>query len=217
MSRLSNLFDKFRSAPAARDDSATMGDTGRWVVAGLGNPGEEYRRSRHNTGFTAAAHLAQRHRVELNRRKFNGLYAETRIADVPAIIVIPQTFYNRSGDCLAPLLGYYKVPPERLVVIHDEMDLPLAQIRIKRGGSDAGNRGVRSAAASLGTPDFIRVRIGVSRPGEADGAIDHVLKPLTSAESRELSQILDRVADAVAAIIRDGLERAMGAYNQRGH
>jgi PTH1 family peptidyl-tRNA hydrolase len=215
MSRFSNLFDKFRPASSAKRDDEIVADAGHWVVAGLGNPGDQYRRSRHNTGFGAAAHLARRHGVELNRRKFNGFYAEARVADASAIIVTPQTFYNRSGDCLSPLIGYYKVPPSRLIVIHDEMDLPLPQIRIKQGGSDAGNRGVRSVATALGTPEFIRVRIGVGHPGESVGAVDHVLKPLTSAEANELEKTLDRVADAVASIIRDGLERAMGVYNQR--
>ncbi len=215
MGRIGNLFEKFRPAPTSDGDSDTRIEGGRWVIAGLGNPGEQYRRSRHNTGFMAATYLAARHGVELNRRKFSGFFAETRIADAPAIIVIPQTFYNKSGDCVSPLLGYYKVPPERLIVIHDEMDLPLPQIRIKRGGSDAGNRGVRSVAASLGTPDFIRVRVGVSRPSGAGGAIEHVLQPFTNDEARELEKVFDRIADAVASIIRDGLERAMGTFNQR--
>ena len=215
MSKLGRLFDRFRSAAPVDKQAPAEFQGGRWVVAGLGNPGEQYHRSRHNLGFMAARRLAARHGVELNRRKFNGLYAETSIAGAPAIIVIPQTFYNRSGDCLAPLLGYFKVPVEQLIVIHDEMDLPLQQIRIKRGGSDAGNRGVRSVAGSLGTPDFIRVRIGVSHPGAAGQAIDHVLKPLSGEEMRLLESVLDRVADAVASIISDGLERAMSAYNQR--
>ena len=215
MSRFSNLFDRFRPASSARRDDEIVAAGGRWVVAGLGNPGDQYRRSRHNTGFVAAAYLARRHGVELARRKFNGLYAEARVADVSTIIVTPQTFYNRSGDCLSPLLGYYKVPPDRLIVIHDEMDLPFPQMRIKRGGSEAGNRGVRSVASALGTPEFIRVRVGVGHPGESGEAVDHVLKPLTTEESRELDKILDRVADSVASIIRDGLERAMGVYNQR--
>jgi PTH1 family peptidyl-tRNA hydrolase len=214
MGRIGRLFGGFRSAPAAPpEEPAPAGD--RWVVAGLGNPGEQYRRSRHNTGFVAASRLAARYSVELNRRKFSGLYAEARIAGAPTIIVIPQTFYNRSGDCLSPLLGYYKVPPERLIVIHDEMDLPLPQLRLKRGGSDAGNRGVRSVAASLGTPDFIRVRIGVGRPSPSDGAIEHVLQPFSAAEVRSIEATLDRVADSVERIIADGLERAMSHYNQR--
>ncbi len=215
MGRISNLFAKFRPASPADADRDTRVEGGRWVVAGLGNPGAQYYRSRHNTGFMAAARLAERHGVELNRRKFNGLYAETRIADAPAIVVTPQTFYNKSGDCISSLLGYYKVPPERLIVIHDEIDLPLAQIRIKRGGSDAGNRGVRSVATALGTPEFVRIRVGVSRPSGETGAIEHVLQPFNGDEARELERVLDRVADAVVSIIRDGLERAMGTYNQR--
>jgi PTH1 family peptidyl-tRNA hydrolase len=215
MSKFGRLFDRFRPAAAESKEAPTEFQAGRWVVAGLGNPGEQYHRSRHNLGFMAARRLATRHGVELNRRKFNGLYAETPIAGAPAIIVMPQTFYNRSGDCLVSLLGYFKVPVAQLIVIHDEMDLPLQTIRIKRGGSDAGNRGVRSVAGALGTPDFIRIRIGVSHPGEPGQAIEHVLKPLTTEELRQLDGVLDRVADAVASLIADGLERAMSLYNQR--
>jgi PTH1 family peptidyl-tRNA hydrolase len=213
VSRIGNLFGRFRSTtPLLQSDSDAIAS--RWVVAGLGNPGEEYLRSRHNVGFMAAARLAVRHGVELNRRKFNGISGETAIAGASVIIVTPQTYYNRSGDCLASLTGYFKVPLERLIVIHDEIDLPLAQIRIKRGGGDAGNRGVRSIAAALGA-DFIRVRVGVGHPGEAAAAVDHVLKPLTSEEMRELAATFDRVAEAVTAVISDGLERAMNLYNQR--
>ncbi|HLW70276.1 MAG TPA: aminoacyl-tRNA hydrolase [Candidatus Binataceae bacterium] len=212
MSRIGNLFVRFRPGPAPRAEPDT--DASRWVVAGLGNPGEEYRRSRHNVGFMAAAHLAARHRIELNRRKFSGLYAETAIAGASALIVTPQTFYNRSGDCLASLTGYFKVPVEKLIVIHDEIDLPLRQMRIKRGGGDAGNRGVRSIAAALG-PDFIRVRVGVGHPGAAADAIDHVLKPLTASEMRELEPTLDRVIEAVTVLIGEGLERAMSIFNQQ--
>ncbi len=213
--RLTRLFDRFRPAPTASTDQSAELPKNRWVIAGLGNPGEQYRRSRHNTGFMAATRLAELHHLELNRRKFNGLYSEGSIAGTPAIVVIPQTFYNRSGDCLASLLGYFKVPVEQLIVIHDEMDLPLSQIRIKRGGGDAGNRGVRSVAESLASPDFIRVRIGVSHPGSPDEAIEHVLRPFSESEMRAMRAVFDRVADAVAAIISDGLERAMNTYNQR--
>lgn len=213
MSRLGRLFDQFRPQ-AAEPEEREVPSEGRWVIAGLGNPGDQYRRSRHNTGFMAATHLAQRYRIELNRRKFNGLYGETRIADAPALIVMPQTFYNRSGECLASLTGYFKIPVARVIVIHDEMDLPLGQIRLKRGGSDAGNRGVRSVAAGLG-PDFIRIRVGVGRPGESGGAIEHVLDAFDAAEKRIIDGLLDRIADSVETVICDGLDRAMNSYNQR--
>lgn len=214
MSRIGNLFDKFRSTPARREPVFDT-QANRWVIAGLGNPGAEYHRSRHNLGFMAAAHLAKQHNLELNRRKFNGLFVETVIANSPTIIVIPQTFYNRSGDCLASLTGYFKVPVERLIVIHDEMDLPLPQIRIKQGGSDAGNRGVRSVETALGSPDFVRVRVGVGHPGKDGAAIEHVLKPLTANEMQTLEATFENISDAVATIIADGLERAMNLYNRR--
>jgi PTH1 family peptidyl-tRNA hydrolase len=214
MSRIGSLFDKFRSSPARRE-AAPESQASRWVIAGLGNPGAEYQRSRHNTGFMAATHLAAQHGVTLNRRKFSGIYAEAPIANAPTIIVMPQTFYNRSGDCLASLIGYFKVPIERLIVIHDEMDLPLPQIRIKRGGGDAGNRGVRSIEATLGSPEFIRVRVGVGHPSEDGKAVEHVLKPLTTSEMRVVEAALDRVAAAVTTIVGDGLERAINLYNQR--
>lgn len=186
----------------------------RWLIAGLGNPGAQYGRSRHNTGFAAATHLADAHHIDLNRRKFNGLYGEGAIDGERALLVLPQTFYNRSGECIAAMLGYFKIPLARLIVLHDEIDLPLGQIRIKRGGGDAGNRGVRSVAGALG-PDFIRVRLGVGHPQTADGAVEHVLQPFTDSEFRVVSTMLDRAVDAIHTLVRDGLERAMNLYNQR--
>src|SRR5271154_5533840 len=156
MSRISNLFGRFRPAPRTADDERLKPDEGRWIIAGLGNPGEQYRRSRHNVGFMVAARLAAAHRTELARRKFNGLYGEIRDSFLNAIILTPQTFYNRSGECIADMLGYYKVPIERLIVVHDDMDLPFGQLRLKQGGGDAGNRGVRSIAQAV-DPNFMRV------------------------------------------------------------
>jgi PTH1 family peptidyl-tRNA hydrolase len=214
MSRFGNLFDKFRPARQAVHDEAPAARD-RWLVAGLGNPGEQYRRSRHNIGFMVAERIAAKTGAELNRRKFNGLYAEARAQTGPILIVTPQTFYNRSGDCVSSMLGYFKIAPERLIVVHDEMDLPAGQLRIKRGGSDAGNRGVRSIAQTLGTPDFIRVRVGIAHPEVGGDSIDHVIRPLTPAELRRFEPAIERAADAVFAIMRDGLERAMNIYNQR--
>jgi peptidyl-tRNA hydrolase, PTH1 family len=213
-SRLTRLFDKFRPAHRERDEPPAERSEVRWVIAGLGNPGEQYRRSRHNSGFMVVDRLASRAGVELTRRKFNGFYAEMRTGAGDALLVMPQTFYNRSGECVAGMLGYFKVPVERLIVIHDEMDLPMGQIRIKRGGSDAGNRGVRSIAEALG-PDFNRVRIGVGHPQGPEDTINYIIKPMNDAEMRSFAPIFDRAADAALVIMRDGLDRAMGTYNQR--
>ncbi|MGH7933886.1 MAG: aminoacyl-tRNA hydrolase [Candidatus Binataceae bacterium] len=215
MSRLSNLFDKFRHTRSSAEGAAAEQRGGiQWVIVGLGNPGEQYRRSRHNIGFMTIERLASRNGVELSRRKFNAHCGEFHTEAGTALLVVPLTYYNRSGESAASILGYFKVPAERLIVVHDEMDLPEGQLRVKRGGGDAGNRGVRSMVQSLGKPDFIRVRVGTSHP-VAEGDIDYVLKPLTNAELRAFEPMLDRAGDAVLAVMRDGVERAMNAYNQR--
>ncbi|MGH8011782.1 MAG: aminoacyl-tRNA hydrolase [Candidatus Binataceae bacterium] len=213
MSRIANLFGKFR--PRSQEENPPAHGAIQWVIAGLGNPGEQYRRSRHNLGFMAVRRLAAAHNTELSRRKFNALYGELRISGAAALLMMPQAFYNRSGESAASMLGYFKIDAARLIVVHDEMDLSEGQLRVKRGGGDAGNRGVRSIIEALGTPDFIRVRIGVSHAaGDQDG-INHVLKPLDKDEMARFEPLLDRASEAVLAIMRDGLERAMNIYNQR--
>ena len=215
MSRLSRLFENFRPASSKRDPDAAAHIEIRWIIAGLGNPGEQYRRSRHNFGFMTVQHLAARYNCELTHRRFNGLYGQIRTEAGDSIVLMPQTFYNRSGDCAAAMLGYYKVSPERLIVIHDEMDLPARQLRLKQGGGDAGNRGVRSIAEALGTPDFIRVRLGIGHPNGCQSSIDYLLEPLSDEELQSLQPLFERAGDAVLAVMSDGLERARSVYNQR--
>ena len=131
-----------------------------------------------------------------------------------AILVKPQTYYNLSGECVSAILGYYKIPAERLIVVHDEIDLDPRQIRLKRGGGDAGNRGVRSIAAALGTPEFVRVRVGIGRPAPGLEAKDHVLHKMGRRELEAFTASIERAAEAVEAVITSGLERAMNLYNQ---
>jgi PTH1 family peptidyl-tRNA hydrolase len=172
--------------------------------------------------------IAKTKGVELSRRRFKGITAEITLAEKPAILVKPQTFYNLTGECISDLLGYFKIAPQQLIVVHDELDLEAGRLRMKQGGGDAGNRGVRSIAESLGTNDFIRVRIGIGRPAgftiemepgrqpKTEENKDYLLRPMTAAERQALAPILDRAASAVEAIAADGLAAAMNRYNQRG-
>ena len=218
MGRLGQIFSRFRAQRAdsegdhqAPDDSRQR----RWVVAGLGNPGEQYHRSGHNIGFMVIDNLARKCGARLDRRKFKGIIGEAEVGGSSVILVKPQTYYNLSGECVAAILGYYKIPPERLVVIHDEIDLEPRQLRLKRGGGDAGNRGVRSIASSLGTPEFVRIRVGIGRPAPGAEAKEHVLQSMSRAELQAFEASVSRAAEAVEAVINSGLERAMNQFNQR--
>jgi PTH1 family peptidyl-tRNA hydrolase len=223
MGRLGQMFSRFRSARAGSERELEKPEElreMRWVVAGLGNPGEQYHRSGHNIGFTVIDRLAEKCGARLDRRKFKGIFGEAKIGSdrigVDSVILLkPQNYYNLSGECVAALLGYYKIPAERLIVVHDEIDLEPRQLRLKRGGGDAGNRGVRSIAAALGTPEFVRVRVGIGRPAPGLEAKEHVLHAMGRAELEAFKASIERAAEAVEAVITGGLERAMNQYNQR--
>jgi peptidyl-tRNA hydrolase, PTH1 family len=217
MAAIKRLFGAFRSSreSSKKSESETRSSI-EWVVAGLGNPGDEYARSRHNAGFMTIDRIAKANGVELSRRKFKGLIAEVTLAGKSALLVKPQTFYNLSGECVADLLGYFRIAPEHLIVVHDELDIEAARLRIKRGGGDAGNRGVHSIAEALGATEFIRVRIGIGRPADPQENKDYLLRPMNAAQRQALTSIVERAASAVGAIAESGLERAMNRYNQRG-
>jgi len=215
---IKNLFGGFRRAPKEKNADASMPEPQaetRWVVAGLGNPGEEYARSRHNAGFRVMDLIAKSKHAKFDRRKFKGELAETELAGARALLVKPQTYYNGSGECVSAILGYYKAPPSQLIVVHDELDLEVGRLRLKQGGSDAGNRGVRSIEQSLGTPNFIRVRVGVSRPPGERESKDYLLESMSAEARASLDSSIQRAAEAVEDIIAVGLERAMGRFNQR--
>jgi PTH1 family peptidyl-tRNA hydrolase len=229
MAAIKRLFGSFRTSRAKKSDSDSHPSI-HWVVAGLGNPGDQYSRSRHNAGFMTIDRIAKAKGVDFGRRKFKGVTAEITLAEKPALLVKPQTFYNLSGECISDLLGYFKISPDHLIVVHDELDLEAGRLRIKQGGGDAGNRGVRSIAESLGTNDFVRVRIGIGRPPGFTDEIemepgrqpkteenkDYLLRPMTVAERQALAPLLERAASAAEAVAVDGLEAAMNRYNQRG-
>lgn len=185
------------------------------LVVGFGNPGAEYAGTRHNVGAEVVALLAQRHGGSLGRGRHKALAAEVRIDGVAVALAFPQTYYNESGQSVTQLMRWYHVDdPQRLVVVHDELDLPPGRLKVKVGGGLAGNNGLRSVTAHLHTEDFVRVRLGVGKPPGRTLGADHVLKRPGQAERTELDVVVQEAADAVELIATAGVDRAMERYNQ---
>ncbi|MEV4870210.1 aminoacyl-tRNA hydrolase [Streptomyces syringium] len=192
-------------------------DTSPWLIVGLGNPGPEYAANRHNVGFMVADLLAERMRAKFKAHKSRAQVVEGRLgAPSPSsrrvVIAKPMSFMNLSGGPTAALRDFYKVPVERIVAVHDELDIDYGQLRLKLGGGDNGHNGLKSITKALG-PDYCRVRFGIGRPPGRMQVADFVLKDFSSTERKELDFEVDRAADAVETLIVDGLERAQGTYN----
>ncbi len=182
-------------------------------MVGLGNPGVRYAATRHNAGALVLQLLAERSGVRLKAHRSRCDIGETRLAGVPVVLARPTSYMNESGGPIVSAARFYKVPVENIVVIHDELDLPFGALRLKRGGGDGGHNGLRSATASLGGKDYARVRFGIGRPPGRQDPADYVLREFAAAERKELPYLLDRAADAVEALLRDGLEAAQNEYN----
>ena len=193
-----------------------MTDDGAWLVVGLGNPGPTYAGNRHNVGFLVLDVLASRAGERFKAHRGRAEVVEGRISgpgSARVVLAKPRSYMNESGGPVAALRDFYRVPAERMVVVHDELDLPYGTLRLKCGGGDNGHNGLRSLRRSLGTGDFHRVRFGVGRPpGRMDPA-DYVLRDFAAAERKELDLHVERAADAVEALLSQGLERAQQLYN----
>jgi PTH1 family peptidyl-tRNA hydrolase len=188
----------------------------RWLVIGLGNPGPQYAGNRHNAGRMVAGLLAGRMGSSFRRHRSRADVAEGTLAGVPVTVGIPRAYMNLSGGPAAALRDFYKIPPSRLVVIHDELDVPFGEVRLKFGGGTGGHNGLRSVSAALGSRDFFRARFGIGRPpGRMDPAV-FVLRDFTAAERRELPLLIDRCADAVEALLGQGLGPAQNAFHAPG-
>jgi PTH1 family peptidyl-tRNA hydrolase len=185
----------------------------RWIIAGLGNPGPEYANTRHNAGQMVLALLAERIGARFKAHRSRCDIAEGRLGNQPVTLARPLSYMNLSGQPLAALAAFYKTPPERLVVIHDELDIPFGAVRLKLGGGDNGHNGLRSISQSLGTRDYYRVRFGIGRPPGRMDAASFVLKDFTAAERKDLPWAIDRAADATEALISDGLTEAQNRYH----
>ncbi|SPT50534.1 aminoacyl-tRNA hydrolase [Actinomadura madurae] len=184
-----------------------------WLVVGLGNPGPSYAKNRHNAGFMVLDVLAARAGGRFKSHRARADVLEGRLAGVRAVLAKPRSFMNESGGPVKGLLDFYKVPVERLVVVHDELDIPFGAVRLKQGGGDNGHNGLRSITRSLGAKDYLRVRFGVGRPPGRMDAAAFVLKDFSAAERKDLDLEVDRTADAVEALLSEGLATAQNVFH----
>ncbi|HET7482551.1 MAG TPA: aminoacyl-tRNA hydrolase [Actinomycetota bacterium] len=187
----------------------------RWIVFGLGNPGPRYEGTRHNAGARVVETLLERSGGRLKAHKSGALIAEVDVGGDRAVLARSTGYMNDSGNPVSKLMRWYKSRPDRLIVVHDEIDIPFGEIRIKSNGGTAGHNGLRSISDHLGTKEFTRVRFGASRPRQTRGAADHVLAEFNATERKELPHLLEAAADAVEMIISYGVERAMNEVNTR--
>jgi PTH1 family peptidyl-tRNA hydrolase len=183
------------------------------LVVGLGNPGDEYAHTKHNVGADVVALLASRHGARMRRGKERALVDEVSIGGKRVALAIPLTWMNDSGESVRLLVRRYGVTPEQLVVVHDELDLPVAALRVKSGGGLAGHNGLRSIKSHLHSDEFQRVRIGVGKPTSKEQGADHVLSRFSKRERAEVDVTIEQAADAVERILTDGVDAAMNRYN----
>jgi PTH1 family peptidyl-tRNA hydrolase len=188
------------------------------LIAGLGNPGPRYQATRHNLGFRLIDELARKCGLAASafRDRFNGEIASTTLEGEEVLLLRPQTFMNESGRSVQAACAFYKIKPSELIVAHDELDLPFGDVRLKKGGGDGGNRGIRSVTAALG-PDYVRIRLGIGRPPpdfRGDPA-DFVLQAFPSSEQPVVEKMLGQAVEAVSLLLTLGLDKAMNRINQR--
>ena len=189
-------------------------------MVGLGNPGPAYAGNRHNVGAMVVDELARRGSVALTRHKARAVAATIRIGMLPggapgprAVVGVPLSYMNESGGPVKALLSFFSVDPDHLVVVHDELDIPAGEVRLKKGGGEGGHNGLRSISSSLGTKDYLRVRVGIGRPPGRMEAADFVLRDFSPTERKELPFLLDTAADAAELVVTEGLQSAQQKFH----
>lgn len=189
----------------------------RWLVVGLGNPGPQYAETRHNVGADAVRILAERHGTGLKaKRRLKCEVAEVAAEGLRFALAVPTTYMNLSGGAAQAVATWFKTPLERVIVCHDDLDLPVGTIRLKRGGGNAGHNGLADIDRALGSREYLRVRIGVGRPPGRRAAKDHVLRRFTAREREQVDVAIEEAADAAVVVAREGLEPAQNRYHAQG-
>jgi len=191
------------------------------LIVGLGNPGRKYEKNRHNIGFMCLKYFARRHRIRFDKKQGKARIGSGEVVGSKVIVARPQTYINLSGQAVGRLVRKFSISLDNLLVIHDDLDLPLGKIRIRRGGGSAGHKGVESIAAELGSQDLLRIRVGIGRPiittdsteiSEAD-IITYVLSDFTPDEKQTIARVIPRVSEAILCLLTEGLTAAMNRYN----
>lgn len=192
------------------------------LIAGLGNPGNIYSHNRHNIGFMCVSHLAREIGAHFDKKEGLARTAHTQIEGMQVILARPQTYMNASGESIKKLMERYHLPPDDVIVIHDDMDFKPGQIRIRKGGSSAGHNGIASIIHETGRSDFIRIRVGIGHPvdnaDDSDMAVrDYVLSDFSADEVKIISEVIPQVSQAIITLLNEGLDAAMNRFNRSGH
>lgn len=194
---------------------APTGNEPFWLIAGLGNPGRKHESNWHNCGFMVLDILAGRHQIPVDRLRHKGLTGQGRIADRKSVLLKPLTYMNLSGDAVAAAVAYYKVLPACCLVIYDDVDIPVGQIRIRESGGAGSHNGMRSVIDRLGREDFPRIRLGIGPKPEAWDIADYVLSDIPALQRELMAKTLNKAADAVEMLLGEGLEKTMNYFNRR--
>ncbi len=189
------------------------GSSVEWLIAGLGNPGRKYENTRHNLGFRTVELLAERKGVKLNKVKFKSAYNICEFAGARCLIMKPQTYMNLSGEAVQEAARFYKIPADRVLVIYDDVSLPVGKLRVRPSGSAGGHNGIKNIIAHLGTQDFPRIKIGAGAPEEKEGMIDWVIGVPSQKEREILLEAFKRAIEAAECVIAHGCQKAMNDFN----
>lgn len=207
---MANIFDLFQQISSKKSTVMPI----EYIIVGLGNPGKQYEQTRHNAGFLALEYLAEKYRVNVNHAKYKAFVGEVTIAEKKVLLMKPQTFMNLSGEAVGEAVGFYKIPPEHVLVLSDDVSLDVGKLRVRRKGSDGGHNGLKSISACIRSEQYPRIKIGVGKkPHPSYDLADWVLSSFSKEEMLKLSQSFDILAEGVENVIRGDIDNAMQLCN----
>ena len=184
-----------------------------YLIIGLGNPEEEYSKTRHNMGFNAINKIAEQYGIKVNKSKFQGLYESAIIEGQKVMLIKPQTYMNLSGECIKQFVDFYKIQKEEILVIYDDMDIEPGKIKIRKKGGAGGHNGMKSIIKMLGTEEFVRIRTGIGRPEHSGDEINYVIGAIPEEEIPKLQEGVEKAKEAVIEILKNGIDSAMNKLN----